>query len=154
MCRHYGSNREWIKEGIKESEPKTVEWDENTWVVCMINTRNIPYWESLGTIKETQPEGGNRSVIKYSQEQALYTNYGSYTTDKTANSPLCRKCNEKGECTSHSVSEYKQVENTVTENGKIICTSHRYMTESEECKMRWDLNNQDKTKEKETRSFW
>ena len=48
---------------------------------------------------------GTEALICAAQEQALRTNYVKFRIDKTADSPLCRLCGEKGESISHIVSE-------------------------------------------------
>ena len=45
-------------------------------------------------------------LICAAQEQALRTNYIKFNIDKTAESPLCRMCGEKGESVGHLISGY------------------------------------------------
>ena len=57
-------------------------------------------WLAKGALK-----GCTEALICSAQEQALRTNYTKFHIDKTAQSPLCRMCGEKGETISHLVSE-------------------------------------------------
>ena len=61
-------------------------------------------WLSKGDLK---PE--TEALICAAQEQALRTNYTKYNIDKTADSPLCRLCGEKGESVGHLVSECQKL---------------------------------------------
>ncbi|XP_063595812.1 uncharacterized protein LOC134772704 [Penaeus indicus] len=59
-------------------------------------------------------EKGGRGLISCegcvrTQEQALRTNYVKHHIDKSAESPLCRMCEEKGETVHHIVSECKKM---------------------------------------------
>ncbi len=49
------------------------------------------------------------SLLCAAQEQALRTNYVKHHIDKSAESPLCRMCEEKGETVHHIVSECKKL---------------------------------------------
>ena len=42
------------------------------------------------------------------QEQGIQTEYVIFHINKTAVSPLCQMCNEKGETVQHIVSEYAE----------------------------------------------
>ena len=57
-------------------------------------------WLNKGDLKAP-----TEALICSAQEQSLRTNYVKYNIDKTANSPLCRMCAQKGETVSHVVSE-------------------------------------------------
>ena len=46
-----------------------------------------------------------KGYIYSAQEQALRTNYTRFHVDHTAESPLCRMCESKGETVAHVVSE-------------------------------------------------
>ena len=52
------------------------------------------------------------ALICAAQEQAIRTNYIKYNIDKTADSPTCRLCKERGETVSHIVSECKKLAQT------------------------------------------
>lgn len=52
------------------------------------------------------------ALICAAQEQAIRTNYIKYNIDKTADSPRCRLCKERGETVSHIVSECKRLAET------------------------------------------
>ena len=52
------------------------------------------------------------ALICAAQEQVIRTNYIKYNIDKTADSPTCRSCNERGETVSHIVSECKKLAQT------------------------------------------
>ena len=52
---------------------------------------------------DLKPE--TEALICAAQEQALRTNYVKYNIDKTAESPLCRMCADKGESVGHIISE-------------------------------------------------
>ena len=47
---------------------------------------------------------GTEALICAAQEQSIRTNYMKYHIDKTAKSPLCRLCGQKGERVQHIVS--------------------------------------------------
>ena len=49
------------------------------------------------------------SLLCAAQEQAIRTNYVKHHIDKSAESPLCRMCEEKGETVHHIVSECKKM---------------------------------------------
>ena len=70
------------------SENEVADWD-NTWK-----------WLSKGDLKCT-----TEALICSAQEQSLRTNYLKFHIDKTAESPLCRMCFQKGESVGHIVSE-------------------------------------------------
>ena len=50
-------------------------------------------------------KGCTEALICSAQEQALRTNYTKFHIDKTADSPLCRMCGERGESIYHLISE-------------------------------------------------
>ena len=56
---------------------------------------------------DLKPE--TEALICAAQEQALRTNYVKCKIDKTAESQMCRLCNEKGESVSHITSECKML---------------------------------------------
>ena len=49
------------------------------------------------------------SLVCATQEQALKTNYLKLHIDKTANSPLCRMCGNKGEIIQHIICECEKL---------------------------------------------
>ena len=61
-------------------------------------------WMRKSDLKITMEES-----ICATQEQAIRTNYVKYNIDKTADSPTCTLCKERGETVSHIVSEYKKL---------------------------------------------
>ena len=63
-------------------------------------------WSWLG---KTDLKAETEALICAAQEQAIRTNYVKFKIDKTAESPMCRLCNEKGESVGHVVSECKKL---------------------------------------------
>ena len=62
------------------------------------------YWPRKTALKvETE------DMLCAAQEQAIRTNYVKNKIDKTAQSPLCRKCDKKSEIISHIVSECEKL---------------------------------------------
>ena len=49
------------------------------------------------------------SLLCAAQEQALRTNYLKFYIDKTANSPLCRMCGNKGKTVQHIICECEKL---------------------------------------------
>ena len=95
--KQYKDNRKQIVEAAwkdKEMhgqfvrELQGVDWDK-TW-----------QWLLKGDLK-----GCTEALICSAQEQALRTNYTKFHIDKTADSPLCRMCGERGESIYHLISE-------------------------------------------------
>ena len=95
--KQYKDNRKQIVEAAwkdKEMhgqfvrELQGVDWDK-TW-----------QWLLKGDLK-----GCTEALICSAQEQALRTNYTQFHIDKTADSPLCRMCGERGESIYHLISE-------------------------------------------------
>ena len=93
----YKDNRKQMVEAVwKEKEMhgqfvrelQGVVWN-NTW-----------QWLMKGDLK-----GYTEALICSAQEQALRTNYIKFHIDKTADSPLCRMCSEKGESIYRLISE-------------------------------------------------
>ena len=56
-------------------------------------------------LNKSDLKGCTEALICSAQEQALRTSYTKYHIDKTADSPLCRMCVEKGESVGHLISE-------------------------------------------------
>ena len=104
------------------------------------------------------------ALIFAAQEQALRTNYIKHNIDKTAESPLCRMCREKGETVQHLLCEcsklaqceYKRRHGNIA---KLIhwklCGEHGFVrkekwyehcpegvVENEKTKLIWDMNIQ------------
>ena len=104
------------------------------------------------------------ALIFAAQEQALRTNYIKHNIDKTAESPLCRMCREKGETVQHLICEcsklaqreYKRRHDNIA---KLIhwklCGEHKFVrkekwyehcpegvVENEQIKLIWDMNIQ------------
>ena len=59
-------------------------------------------WEWM---RKSDLKVGTEALICAAQEQSLRTNYVKFHIDKTAESPLCRLCGNKGESVNHIVSE-------------------------------------------------
>ena len=104
------------------------------------------------------------SLLCAEQEQALRTNYLKFHIDKTANSPLCRICGNKGETVQHIIceceklaqKEYKRRHDNVAKrlhsdlckkNG-LKCNEKWYahepdgVVENDDIKLLWDFNIQ------------
>ena len=62
------------------------------------------YW-----LRKADLEGETEAMLCAAQEEAIRTNYVKHKIDKTAQSPLCRKCDKKIETISHIVSESQKV---------------------------------------------
>ena len=99
--KQYKDNRKQIVEAVwkdKEMhgqfvrELQGVDWDK-TWQ-CLLK----------GYLK-----GCTEALICSAQEQALRTNYIEFHIDKTADSPLCRMCGERGESIYHLISECRKL---------------------------------------------
>ena len=104
------------------------------------------------------------SLLCAAQKQALRTNYLKFYIDKTANSPLCRMCGNKGETVQHIIceceklaqKEYKRRHDNVArrlhwdlceENGlkcNLKWCEHEpdSVVENDDIKLLWDFNIQ------------
>ena len=83
------------------------------------------------------------------QEQAIRMNYIKYNIEKTAESPTCRLCKEKGEIVSHIVSDCKKLAQTdykrrhgyVAGNSKAL-ESSKSLSDTCYCRSSWKCNTQ------------
>ena len=60
-------------------------------------------------MKKSDLKAETEALICAAQEEALRLNYIKFNTNKTAESPLCRMCGEKGESEGHLIRGCKKL---------------------------------------------
>ena len=156
------------KEDYKKrvSENRKVQWQQK--ILHGQYIRDLPEgtdlvrsWEWM-TNADLKPE--TEALITAAQDQALRTSYVKFHIDRTAETPLCRMCKEKGESVMHILSEctklaqreYKRRHDNVArivhwelcgmykvERGKNWYEHEpKAAIESDEVKILWDFNIQ------------
>ena len=146
-----------MKKNIQDERIK--KWNEKRDTSAKVDKELSWRWLRKGDLK-IQTE----SLLCAAQEQALRTNYLKFYIDKTANSPLCRMCGNKGgtvqhiicECEMLAEKEYKRRHDNVDtrlhwdlcKKNRLKCNVKWYehepdsVVENDDIKLLWDFNIQ------------
>ena len=91
----------------KDNREKTKsDWQDKKMHGQFVRDNNEADWKrTWGWLNKGDLKATTEALVCSAQEQSLRTNYIKHNIDKTADSPLCRMCTQKGETISHIVSE-------------------------------------------------
>ena len=107
-------------EKIKTTERGELEREEDVWPILQGSKDEIDKKKMWRWFQKSDLKVETEALICAAQEKAIRTNYIKFNIDKTAESPLCRMCGEKGESIGHIVSECEKLAQREYKEGTIM----------------------------------